>query len=124
MFLPRVTSLSVALVHRRILKQVGWGVSLTPVSQAINHPYQAAALSRDSPLALQEEDHVVDAHGITDKVCAQQPSLRVGDVEGLETLAKLVSCSNGSQRAGQVLPEARIRSIPHICGTYPKLQNS
>lgn len=51
---------------------------------------------------MQEEDHVIDAHVITDKVCTQQPSVRIGDVEGLETLAKLVSYSNGSQRAGQV----------------------
>lgn len=53
-------------------------------------------------LALQGEDHVIDAHSITAKVCAQQPCLRVGDIEGLESLAELVSCSNRSQQAGKV----------------------
>ena len=65
------------------------------------HP---AVLGCHSPLALQEEHHVIDFHAIADKVCTQQPSVCVADIEGLETLAQLVGHGDCSQWAGQVLP--------------------
>ena len=79
-------------------------------------PAGASSSGRHSPLALQDEHHVVDAHVVADEVCAQQPGVCVADVEGLETLAQLVGRSNGSQWAGQVLPGARVVSTcPPLC---------
>lgn len=100
MFLPRSTSLSVALVQRRILKQ-GWGAHSESRCYLLAPPHPAQRpLSPQvlpgwhSPLALQEEHHVIDSHSVTDKVCAQQARLCVADAEGLETLAQLVGHSD------------------------------
>ena len=108
MFLPRTTSLSVALVHRRILKQGQGGIhsegqciSESPVSSLAQRPpsphFPPAPITGPrchSPLALQEEHHVINAHVVTDKVSAKQTSLCVADVESLETLAQLSGSSN------------------------------
>lgn len=120
--MPRTTSLSVALVHRRILGQ-GRGGSHPErcCGPRASHPPGPAAAGRHSPLALQDEHHVVDAHVVADEVRAQQPGVCVADVEGLETLAQLVGRSNGSQWAGQVLPGARVVSThPPLCHPPPE----
>ena len=86
-------------------------------------PAAGASSGRHSPLALQDEHHVVDAHVVADEVRAQQPSVCVADVEGLETLAQLVGRSDGSQWAGQVLPGARVVSTcPPLC--HPPLKSA
>lgn len=51
---------------------------------------QAPSSTQHSPLALQEEHHVIDVHAVADKVCTQQAGVSIADIEGLETLAQLI----------------------------------
>lgn len=81
--------------------EAGVGCSFREPVLSLSSPYPAQRpLSPQvlpgwhSPLALQEEHHVIDSHSVTDKVCAQQARLCVADAEGLETLAQLVGHSD------------------------------